>query len=417
VEYDIVIIGAGEAGMIAAISAKNTDENTKVLIIDRKEELGGALNSNITVGYGNKYLRRNYTAPEYAQILGENLVDCGIEYKLKTTVLEINDKKEILAVNEEDGIFTIKAKAIVLANGYAEVPRGMSNIPSSRYAGVHTLGNAKDFVHKEGFLPGKSVIIYGASDISLIFARRLIIEGAKVKMVIDNNPYEPTDEATIEQYLGDFNIPLYLGYAIESLTGRERITGISICKLDEDNKMITDTREYYNCDTLIIAPKGRPNRDLAEMAKIAIDESTGGPKVNESYSTNVEGIFACGNALYIHDFLEDFSEEAMIAGKNAVLSLKGEGFSNMALPIVKGSGIQFVAPQYINVGKMEDTLELSYRVDNKFENKKLVVYFNSEKILTKELRKVIPGIKETIIIPKNLINHYKDSEKIFIEIN
>lgn len=314
--YDIVIIGGGPAGLAAAIAAKEAG-NDKVLILERDKELGGILNQCIHNGFGLHTFKEELTGPEYADRFIEKVVDHGIDYKLETMVMNIGRDRTVTAMNREDGMFTIPAKAVVLAMGCRERARGALNIPGYRPAGIFTAGCAQRLINIEGYMPGKEVVILGSGDIGLIMARRMTLEGAKVKLVAELMPYSGGLKRNIVQCLDDYGIPLLLSHTVVDIEGKEHIKAVTVAEVGADRKPILGTEERYTCDTLLLSCGLIPENELSVAAGIEMDPATGGPVVNELLETSIPGIFACGNVLHVHDLVDHVSEEAMRAGQNA----------------------------------------------------------------------------------------------------
>ncbi|MBZ9685109.1 NAD(P)/FAD-dependent oxidoreductase [Clostridium estertheticum] len=312
-QYDIVVIGGGPAGLAAAISAKEQYEG-KILILERENQLGGTINQCIHDGFGLNTFSENLTGPEFVQKFIDKVNKLGISYKLDTMVLNLSDSKEINAVNAYDGIFKIRAKAIIIATGCRERPRGSSNLAGSTCAGIYTVGSAQKFVNIEGFMPGKQIIILGTGDIALIMASRLAIEGANVKAVVESKDFIDAVDKKLGDSLNDFNIQLRTKQKITAIKGEGRIEGVTLAKLDNNNEVISGSEEYISCDALLLSVKLYPDNELAKQAKIEIDLSTGQILLNEKLQTNIAGIFACGNVAMGYDFSESVIKQSQNIG-------------------------------------------------------------------------------------------------------
>ena len=315
-DYDIVIVGGGPAGLAAAVSAKQSGVDS-ILILERDKELGGILNQCIHNGFGLHTFKEELTGPEYAGRFIEQVKQLGIEYKLNTMVMEISPEKTVTAMNREDGLFEIHAKAIILAMGCRERPRGALNIPGYRPAGIYSAGTAQRLVNMEGYMPGREIVILGSGDIGLIMARRMTLEGAKVKVVAELMPYSGGLKRNIVQCLDDYGSPLKLSHTVVDIKGKERVEGVTLAKVDEKGKPIPGTEEFYSCDTLLLSVGLIPENELSRGMGVEMNPVTSGPKVNESLETNMEGVFACGNVLHVHDLVDYVSQEAAAAGWNA----------------------------------------------------------------------------------------------------
>ena len=312
--YDIVIVGGGPAGLAAAVSAKRNGIES-IMILERDKELGGILNQCIHNGFGLHTFKEELTGPEYAQRFIDQVKEMQIEYRLNTMVMDISPRKIVTAMNREEGLFEIQAKAVILAMGCRERSRGALNIPGYRPAGIYSAGTAQRLVNMEGLLPGREVVILGSGDIGLIMARRMTLEGAKVKAVAELMPYSGGLKRNIVQCLDDYGIPLKLSHTVVDIKGKERLEGVTLAEVDSTGKPISGTEDFYSCDTLLLSVGLIPENELSRGMGVEISRVTSGPKVNESLETNIEGVFACGNVLHVHDLVDFVSEEASAAGK------------------------------------------------------------------------------------------------------
>lgn len=416
-QYDLVIIGGGPAGLAAAVAAKENGVNS-IVILERDKELGGILNQCIHNGFGLHTFKEELTGPEYAARFIQMVKDKDIEYKLNTMVMEINEKKVITAMNREDGLFDIQAKSVILAMGCRERPRGALNIPGYRPSGIYSAGTAQRLVNMEGYMPGKEVVILGSGDIGLIMARRMTLEGAKVKVVAELMPYSGGLKRNIVQCLDDFGIPLKLSHTVVDIDGKERLEGVTLAKVDEKGKPIPGTEEYYSCDTLLLSVGLIPENELSKEIGVEIEPVTSGPIVNESLETTIDGVFACGNVLHVHDLVDYVSEEAQSAGKNAaryILS-NGEKLIGNEINLVAAEGVRYTVPKKINIEQMENMLTVRFRVGAVYKNCYISVYYNEERTVHRKKAVMAPGEMEQIKLQKDKLIEYKDLERITIKI-
>jgi len=406
---DLIIIGGGPAGMSAAISAYNNGIKD-ILIIEREESLGGILKQCIHNGFGLHKFGEQLTGPEYAERYSDQVEKLGIPYITETMVVDVSEDRVVTAVNKKDGYFRIKAGAIVLAMGCRERSRGALNIPGHRPAGIYTAGTAQKFVNIMGYMPGRNVVILGSGDIGLIMARRMTLEGAKVKAVCELMPYSGGLTRNIVQCLEDFDIPLMLSHTITEIRGKDRVEGVTVCEVDENRRPKPETAMYIECDTILLSCGLIPENELSKCAGVSLDRVTSGAVVDESRETSVPGIFACGNVLHVHDLVDFVSDEAEIAGKGAADFIKGIKKNGETVEIIPTDGVRYTVPQKVTRG---ENTSLYFRVADVYKNV-TVALFDGDTLLAKKKRpKVAPGEMERFDIkPEYLENADKLTIKL-----
>lgn len=413
--YDLVVVGGGPAGLAAAIAAKENKIDS-ILILERDNELGGILNQCIHNGFGLHTFKEELTGPEYADRFIQRVKELNIEYKLNTMVMDINSDKVVTAMNREEGLFTINAKSVILAMGCRERPRGALNIPGYRPAGIYSAGTAQRLVNIEGYLPGREVVILGSGDIGLIMARRMTLEGAKVKVVAELMPYSGGLKRNIVQCLDDNDIPLKLSHTVVDIKGKERVEGITIAEV-KDGKPVKGTEEFYSCDTLLLSCGLIPENELSRQMGVEINPITNGPCVNESLEASVEGVFACGNVLHVHDLVDFVSQEAATAGRNAAkYIIEGKKLSQKTIEIKAVDGVRYTVPKTINVENMDDELTVRFRVVGVFKNSYISTYLNDKRISHKKRRVMAPGEMEQVVLKKEELRCFEDLSNITIKI-
>jgi NADPH-dependent 2,4-dienoyl-CoA reductase/sulfur reductase-like enzyme len=416
--YDIVVIGGGPAGLAAAVAAKKNGVDN-LLVIERDQKLGGILNQCIHNGFGLHTFKEELTGPEYAERYIEELKSLDIDYLCNTMVVDINQDKWITLMNARDGLEVVEANAVILAMGCRERPRGALNIPGYRPAGIFTAGTAQRMVNIEGYMPGREVVILGSGDIGLIMARRLTLEGAHVNVVAEIMPYSGGLKRNIVQCLNDYNIPLKLSHTVVDIKGDERVEGVTIAAVDENRKPIKGTEEYYVCDTLLLSVGLIPENELSDKIDVTLDPVTNGPIVNESLETSIAGVFACGNVLHVHDLVDYVSEEAAVAGKNAVRYVKGlfpEEVNSRKIGIEASHGVAYTVPRTIQPERMEETITIRFRVRNVYKNHYISVYLDAIRIAHRKKMIMAPGEMEEVKIEKSLLESNPDVKSIIIKI-
>ncbi len=451
-DYDLVIIGGGPAGLAAAEAARKNGVND-ILILERERELGGILNQCIHNGFGLHSFGEELTGPEYAKRYIDRIMDLRIEYMLDTMVLDLSADKTVTAMNSSEGLFSLKAHAVILAMGCRERPRGALNIPGYRPAGIYSAGTAQRLVNIEGLMPGREAVILGSGDIGLIMARRMTLEGAKVKAVAELMPYSGGLKRNIVQCLDDFGIPLLLSHTVVDIHGKNRVEGVTLAKVDENLKPVEGTEEFYSCDTLLLSVGLIPENELSREAGIKLSAITGGPIVNESLETNIDGIFACGNVLHVHDLVDFVSEEAATAGKKAAEYIKNSGdsaraggdsapvggdsdpaggdnapaagdriFETSTAPLAESSmkaptdalfkesieicaegGVRYTVPSFIRPDRMGEELKVRFRAGNVYKNAYIDVYADGERLIHKRKMVITPGEMEEIVLKREWV--------------
>ena len=416
---DILIIGGGPAGLAAALSAREAGID-RLLILERDVELGGILNQCIHNGFGLHTFQEELTGPEYAARYVQKVKEAGIPYMLQTIVIDIsgqdNGEKLVTAMNRKKGLFTVSAKAVILAMGCRERSRGALNIPGFRPAGIYSAGTAQRFVNMEGRMPGKEVVILGSGDIGLIMARRMTLEGAAVKAVAELMPYSGGLKRNIAQCLDDFGIPLKLSHTVVDISGKERVTGVTLAQVDENRRPIPGTEEYIPCDTLLLSCGLIPENELSTGLGVELNPATSGPVVNESLETSVPGVFACGNVLHVHDLVDYVYEEAAAAGAFAAAYVQDKSLQEpkerREIKLAAKNGVRYTVPSSVRPDLMEEDQLVRFRVGDVFKDVYVTVYFDGVPVISQKKRVMAPGEMEQLRLKKEKIQEFPELGRI-----
>lgn len=399
-QYDLIIIGGGPAGLAAAVAARDKGIES-IMILEREARLGGILRQCIHNGFGLQRFKESLTGPEYANNFIREVEKRHIEYMTDTTVISLSKQKVVTVVSPE-GVVELQAKAVILAMGCRERSRGALNIAGTRPAGIYSAGTAQKYVNIMGYMPGKRIVILGSGDIGLIMARRMTLEGAKVLAVAEIMPYSSGLKRNIKQCLEDFNIPLYLSHTVTEIEGDKRVTGVTISKVDENRKPIPGTEMHFDCDTVLFSVGLIPENELTKNADIPLSKGTRGAVVYDNRETEIEGVFACGNVLHVHDLVDFVSEEAEIAGRAAADYILNGEKQRDTLAAVAGDNVSYVLPQLADKNA-KPFVKLFFRVRKEIRNAKIVVR-SGDKILSEKVKKiVVPGEMENVILTEKML--------------
>ena len=398
----ILVIGAGPAGLAAAIAAREAGIDS-LMVLEREKEPGGILRQCIHNGFGLHRFHEELTGPEYAKRDVDRIRELGIPVRCGTTVLSVSPERVVTCVSPEFGFCRISADAVILAMGCRERPRGALCTPGTRCAGIYSAGTAQRFVNLEGFMPGRRVVILGSGDIGLIMARRMTLQGARVLACVEIMPYSSGLNRNIVQCLEDYGIPLLLSHTVTDIHGRERLSGVTVARVDDRRRPVPGTETFFDCDTLLLSCGLIPENELSQGAGVQLSPLTSGPVVDESLETSVPGIFACGNVLHVHDLVDHVSDESFRAGRAAAAFVRRSSGPSAAFTVEDGPGVRGTVPQRISSCPQED-IPLMFRPSDVFRNASAVVECGGQEILRKKAMIYTPGEMASLTLKKDLLN-------------
>lgn len=417
IPVDLLIIGAGPAGLAAAIAAKRAGV-MDLLVLEREDEQGGILNQCIHNGFGLHRFKEELTGPEYAERDIKEARDLNIPVRTGTTVLAVTRDKQVTAVSRERGIEVYQARAVILAMGCRERPRGALAIPGSRPSGIYSAGTAQKLVNMAGFMPGRKVVILGSGDIGLIMARRMTLQGAQVLACVELMPYSSGLNRNIVQCLQDYDIPLMLSHTVVDIHGRERLTGVTVAQVDENRRPIPGTEQEFECDTLLLSVGLIPENELSLQAGVRLSPLTQGAVVNNHFETNVKGVFACGNVLHVHDLVDYVSRESMQAGQAAADYLQGKKAPFLRSQVKDGQGVRGTVPQRLDIpeGEVTEGVELMFRPDQVYQNHFVTLRTPEEVLLSQKRLILTPGEMAEVKLTPAMLSRIRQTT-LTVEIN
>ena len=416
-QVDILIVGAGPAGLAAAIAAKEAGVDS-LIVLEREDNAGGILRQCIHNGFGLHRFKEELTGPEYAQRDIDKAAEMGIDVRTGVTVLSVDPDKTVTAISRKWGLQVFKAKAVVLAMGCRERPRGALALPGTRCAGIYSAGTAQKFVNLEGYMPGRRVVILGSGDIGLIMARRMTLQGAKVLACVELMPYSSGLNRNIVQCLQDYNIPLYLSHTVVDIQGRERVTGVTVAKVDENRRPIPGTEIQFDCDTLLLSVGLIPENELTIGAGVQMSPLTNGAVVDDCLQTSVPGVFACGNVLHVHDLVDHVSNESFKAGKAAADYVQGKEHTGRLIAVKDGAGVRGAVPQQIRLEKGAEhaPIDIMFRPDRVYQNQYIVVKADGKAVFAQKKMICTPGEMADITLNAKQLAACEDAQTLEVSI-
>ena len=418
IHVDILVVGAGPAGLAAAIAAKKAGVDS-LIVLEREENAGGILRQCIHNGFGLHRFKEELTGPEYAQRDIDTAQEMEIDVRTGVTVLSVDPDKTVTAISKKYGLQVFKAKAVVLAMGCRERPRGALAIPGTRCAGIYSAGTAQKFVNLEGYMPGRRVVILGSGEIGLIMARRMTLQGAKVLACVELMPFSSGLNRNIVQCLHDYNIPLYLSHTVTDIHGKERVTGVTVSKVDENRRPIPGTEIEFECDTLLLSVGLIPENELTIGAGVNISPATSGAVVDDTLQTSVPGIFACGNVLHVHDLVDFVSNESFKAGQAAADFVQGKAREGRLIPVRDGAGVRGAVPQQIRLDKGAEHagVDIMFRPDRVYQNPYVVVTADGKPVFSQKKMIMAPGEMANITLNARQLAACEDAQVIEVAIS
>ncbi|MDD6240856.1 MAG: FAD-dependent oxidoreductase [Eubacteriales bacterium] len=415
---NLLIIGGGPAGLAAAYGAYQAGERD-ILIVERDNRLGGILNQCIHNGFGLHRFKEELSGPEYAQRYIDMLKDTSVKVLSDTMVLDLSSNKVATISSFENGLMKIEAKAVILAMGCRERSRGAISTPGDRVAGIYTAGAAQKYCNIDGYLVGKRIVILGSGDIGLIMARRMTLEGAKVLADVELCPYSNGLARNIAQCLNDFDIPLYLSYTVTDIIAdkdHKRVSKVVISKVDEKRNPIPGSEISFDCDTLLLSVGLIPENELSKKAGVRLDRRTKGAIVKDNLETSIEGIFACGNVLQVHDLVDNVSAEGEKAGRSAAEYIKEGEKVSAIVSSLPGEGLGYLCPQILRKEGSEENVDLFFRVRTPLKQSVLEVYGDGK--LLKRIPKIrlVPSEMESVRLKRSELAGLKEVSVVAKEV-
>ena len=413
---DIVIIGGGPAGLAAALAAREAGVSD-LLILERGNELGGILNQCIHSGFGLHTFREELTGPEYAARYMDRVLAENIPFRLGAMAVRVTADRRVTYISREEGLETVQARAVVLAMGCRERSRGALSIPGARPAGIYTAGAAQRLMNIDGYRVGREAVILGSGDIGLIMARRLTLEGARVRLVAELMPYSGGLKRNIVQCLDDFGIPLKLSHTVVDIHGRDRVEAVTVAAVDGQRRPIPGTEERIPCDTLLLSVGLLPENELTREAGAAMCAATGGPVVSDRLETDLPGIFACGNVLHVHDLVDYVSQEAALAGESAAAFVRsGGGETGRRVRVAAGNGVRYTVPQFIGPDRMAEAAVVRFRVTDVFRDVCVRLSLDGRELARRKKRVLAPGEMEQMTVTRSDLAEARADSVLTVEL-